>query len=363
LRFGYVTCTLKAMKVKAQVLRAGNWKHQNGVYHCDAATVKHHQKRFQEVANLGYVMPYSIEHDQFELMTLSDYEKNKDKFLGKAESVEAAKDGKGLDVVLDVPNEKDGKYLRGMRHVSPGIRSDVQLGGKTLPGETICHIAATALPCQDQAAIATLSHMVRLSFGEDDVADESKEKPKEKEGEGGDSDTGRLKKVLKALAKVGLMLPDDTTEENLCERLETAALTLDGGEGGDPKPAEESSNPVIMSLVKRLVTTEKNLLGERAAALFKSGRIDKPTLTRLQTALKTVQLSLAPKTGELNPNAVAMKIEAYEELPAGAMFAPGANDGQTLLAVTPPPEATGGRPETAEDAEKIDKQLDEMHQV
>lgn len=351
------------MKVKAQVLRQGKWKHNAGVYACTPAKVMHHAKRFEEVTRLGYVLPYSIEHDQFELMTQAEYEKNKDKFLGKAAAVQLAKDGKGLDIELDVPNEKDAKYLKGMRFVSPGIREDIQLGGKTLYGETICHVAATALPCQEQNAIAALS-MVRLSYGEDDMADEPKKKKKEGEDEDegeGMKDGARFKKLLQVLAEVGLIVPDDTTEENICDRLETAAMTFIGkkGEGeGEAEPIPESTSPVVMSLTKRLLDGEKKQLIARADGLLKSGRIDRPTHKKLQDQLRTVTLSLAPKgTGELNPTPVGMKIEAYEELPAGIVFGPGENDGQTLLAASQPPEFSR-RPETAEEAKALDDDWD-----
>lgn len=323
------------MKVKAESLKVGSWKLPDGrTYEVSRAKVDHHAARLKEIFAAGYVLPYCIEHDDAGApILMSDWEGRKGEFLGCIEG--AAAEGDTLQLTLDVPDPKDAKYLRGMRFVSPEIQTNYDLGGRRFAGETITHVAATALPVQfPQDPIQTVSmSRLRLSvagytppvrLGET-MADEPK-----KEGEAAPTatdDGGRLKKVLKALAGVGLVLPDDTTADNLIERLETAALTLEGSSGittlaekeTAPSASDVSQNPVVMSLTKELLTLKRDDLKRRAQLLLETGRVGKPVRDKLLADLGKVQLSLSPNGG-LTPNSVANRIEAYEELEKGSAF-------------------------------------------
>lgn len=322
------------MKVKAESLKVGSWKLPDGrTYEVSRAKVDHHAARLKEIFAAGYVLPYCIEHDDAGApILMSDWEGRKAEFLGCIEG--AAAEGDTLQLTLDVPDPKDAKYLKGMRFVSPEIQTNYDLGGRRFAGETITHVAATALPVQfPQDPIQTVSmSRLRLSVAGymppvrlgDKMADEPKKD--DAAAPTATDDGGRLKKVLKALAGVGLVLPDDTTADNLIERLETAALTLEGSSGTTPKEPESapsasdvSQNPVVMSLTKELLQLKRDDLKQRAQLLLETGRVGKPVRDRLLNDLGKVQLSLSPNGG-LVPNSVANRIEAYEELEKGSAF-------------------------------------------
>src|SRR5262249_14927908 len=150
----------------------------------------------------------------------------------RLERVERDPEGNTLYLVHDVPDPKDSKYVRGMRFVSPEIHFDFEVApGRKLPGGTITHVAATAMPVQQPQVpieVVALSGAVRLSWfdysppvrlGETPMAEEKETKSEGGEGEGV-GEGKKLKKLLEVLASVGLVLPDDTTPETLLERLE-----------------------------------------------------------------------------------------------------------------------------------------------
>ena len=164
-------------------------------------------------------------------------------------------------------------------------------------------------------------------------ADEPKNKkgPPETKTPPEDSDTGGkdIGCVLASLQKLGVTLPDDTTFENLGDRLIGAAAMKTGPEetpvDNTPKPVPDA-NAIAMSLEKRaqalearVVAGEKTSLKQRIGALLATGRITKVIADKLTADLGTVRLSLADD-GSVSQTTLAAKVEAYEALPASSAF-------------------------------------------
>lgn len=183
------------------------------------------------------------------------------------------------------------------------------------------------------------------------MADDKETKKKDDEGQAKGVDVKSLLKLLSEAFQV--TLPDDTTEDNLLDRLRTVAIAKK-----PPEPETETTTnqpgPISMShnqsaVEKRLIQMGKTDLGRRLTALHTTGRINKPIHDKLATELKTVNLSLT-SDGSFAASPVESKISAYEELPAGNAF----NLGEGAVAAQPPAYAgTEDGPKAT--AEKIDQ--------
>jgi len=155
----------------------------------------------------------------------------------------------------------------------------------------------------------------------------------------------QLKSALTALASLGIVLPPDTTAANLAERINIAAIAIKGAEAmedlndpddeyadpNDPnahkvtvdgqQPTEtKQTMPLSMSLAEqtqtgKAVNIARRTLTERVARLQRTGRITPVIAQKLLAETRSINLSFADATGELIPNPVTLKIEAYEALP------------------------------------------------
>lgn len=124
--------------------------------------------------------------------------------------------------------------------------------------------------------------------------------------------------------KVGLHIGEDTTEKNFIDRFIVAAKTMmaANSDGQDQETPTEQAPPVVsMSQEKmdRLEQLEQKDLERRLDALLAKGIITKPLRDKLHNAGKSVSLSSETAPGR---DALLLKVEAYEELPANKAFKP-----------------------------------------
>jgi hypothetical protein len=134
--------------------------------------------------------------------------------------------------------------------------------------------------------------------------------------------SGRLVETLKVLRRLGVALPDDTTEANLVERLHVAALTCEAQRAQAPlrkRPADEgrvypgpdhaASHAVGLSLNrirKAIARQERPTIRRRIDALLSSDRVTRATRDQLLSDAAAGDSSLAAR------------LEVYEALPPGA---------------------------------------------
>lgn len=251
-------------------------------------------------------------------------------------------DGKAF-VVLDIPDEADSKQAKTVRFVSPRIDRFVDGNGKDW-GEVFTHVAITPKPVQhEQPAMIELGfgYPIQLSIdpytgadmdeNEEKPADvEKKDEPKpEEKKEEKKPDASQMAQALTLLAGRGIVLPDDTTPDNVWERIITAATALTAVEPPDlNNPANvvetKESSPISMSLDKLRKQADSFVrtgYRERLARLVGTGRITPVLSRKIATEVGAVQLSF-DDAGELNPNSVGAKIEAYEALEANTAWSP-----------------------------------------
>lgn len=357
--------------------------------------VAHLKQRLKDMAAAGIQVPVAWEHvDEAKPQTAEQRASNRAKWnLGFTLDADETTDG-FLVAKVDVPGEEDAKRLPSVRFASPEIVENFTDGtGKVWPGKSITHIAVTPRPVQHNQqpfkSVQLSGGVVRLSLtdrvgGDDQSVRQSlgerlseahavPEKNKTKEadvGEGKDQADAKFQECLECLRADNYGLPDDTTPENLIERLHTAALTKrkmmgdQYGTGGQSTPSGEGVSPVTMSMEQRLVATEKRLLQRekeqlvlRIGNLFSTGRVSKPLRDKLLQEASTVQLSL-DESGELKDIKLLAKVEAYEALPASFSTPERLSNGQgDDMTAVDAPDGMAGAPRTREE---VDRAVDEF---
>jgi hypothetical protein len=171
---------------------------------------------------------------------------------------------------------------------------------------------------------------------------------------------GQMTKCLLLLAqKKKVKLPEDTTEQTLCERL---CIVLDSlpDEGDNPMDklgdddvdeADRGTQPYALSLQKHQAKAEKferQDLTRRIRRLVSSGRITPVMGEKLLGHSAKVQLSFNDDC-EIVKNEMHIRVEAYEALPEYASWKP---KGERVR-LSNVAENEAGKPE---DGEKSDKE-------
>lgn len=337
--------------------------------------IQYYGRRMKEMLADGLQIPLAWSHqDRAKPMTQEEWDRRKAELekltLGHACAADVDPELGCLKVKIEIPVEEDARRVRAVRYVSPEIIWNYRDGrGKVWPGPSITHLAVTARPVQHhqqpfrQVALSMLrlsmSDYVRL--GDIDVADEPQNTPNN--GDGAVDSGAKLKKVLEALAKVGLVLADDTTVDNLLDRLHSVALTKEAADNGSissdddesrTTPSEKEISPVMMSLVQKelepykqaLLRTHRASLQSRIRRLLDTGRITRPIYQALAADCGKVHLSL-DGMGDLIPSPLTAKIEAYEALDENSSWPATVRLGQETE--TDPPDGTDG----GQDADRI----------
>jgi hypothetical protein len=274
---------------------------------------------------------------------------------------------------IEIPDEADQKQAEKVRFCSPEIDEFTDGDGKCW-GEVFTHIALTPRPIQhNQPPIARLSFgPIRLSTDPEkgtDMADDKGDKGKKGEQDGGPQANPKLKDALTALAEFGLVLGDDTPNdfEAFLDRLIVAVNTKKAAEGNQFEEDEEEPpapanppGPVSLSFQKQhdaAVVFATGTIKGRIGRLLKTRRITAKINAGLESELKSVRLSF-DKNGELKPNSLLAKIEAYEALEKDAAWSRRQPGGERLshdVEVAARPSHADASPTPAQTKEAVKK--------
>lgn len=286
-------------------------------------------------------------------------------------------DGNRLKAILAGDDDEDLKRFQKIKFVSPEIEWDwMDSDGKVWHGPTITHIAATPRPVQRHQEAVRLSQnankprqfadlgefiesagsgrnvggtihpfVIRLSlndYAEAPMADD------ENGASGGGKKGNWCSRIVAALAGVGIKLPDcneSKDPEHFADLIETACLNADQGPSDDellepeaeenmpeeppgdmeqPPPGAEAppGPPIQMSLTRqteRAAELARRNLAAEIKDLERTRRITPAVADDLRNKLKAVRLSFA-KSGDLQDNAVSVRIEAFQQNPPGSAF-------------------------------------------
>lgn len=274
-----------------------------------------------------------------------------------------------LKAEVEATDDDAGKKIEGLRFASPELLHNWKDGkGREWADMSITHIAATPFPVQyPQQPFQRLSRirLAREDYAADDSDGDSpppkedKPEPPELKGDTPPDRGGMLKKVVAALVGCKIVLPPDTSPDNLLDRLYTALLTYKAATGdttpggGDPSQTPQVEQPTMNNLAfsqadadklkameSRMLTMHKADLRRRVDRLRDTGRIDPDLHKKLVADLGNGKLQFSLSTdGELDGNnkLVAM-IEAYEALKPGTAAPVGSNGTQLSITEAPRPE-------------------------
>jgi hypothetical protein len=347
-------------------------------------------------------------------------EKRSRGFLSRCVRFRHDADGVLRLIAADPDDAADAKLIRRLRFVSPEIHTDWKTGdGRVWKGPVVTHIALTPTPVnhrQEPFKRLGLAAGVRLSMADyregsnmaksDDEVEAEAEKPtadpetpeKDPEapdpvrmgdGEGGGGDDAELAGAFEAM---GLHIPAECLGD--LDKLKMAlliAMKTKLNAGGDEAPAEDDNGDeydqeptgeppadaaaaqqppamgaagsgagagIGMSLAAasaKLIASGRKELGRRLDALLSSRRINNAIWGDLHAALKTARLSLSAG-GDVEPNAVATQIAAYERLPKGAAaggVVPGRQSAVAKARGVRLSSAVKGPPRTPEEAKDV----------
>lgn len=357
-------------RFRKEILKPGDYRSPDGNITISQDRMNHWVNSFQKMRASGLKIPLPWGHQSSASPKLEETPEEKEfrecKYnAGYVENLEIDKNGT-LSMIIDVPRDEDASRVgTSIQEVSPQIETAWKDGkGKTW-ADVITHVALVTHPVvsgqNNFEQIEENKLVMRLSlkdYIEDKkMAKEDEKKPDEKKTEVKHS--GVDSELLDLLAEIGLVLPDDTTENTFKECLKTAALTmkhkLEELEGEDhlkdlelpleeptgdkeqptvtPPPVPEKQPPVKeeqptmqMSLttdedvVTRLSLAEKKLeesdrknLNNDIELLLRTGRITPVVANKLRNDVKTkYKLSLNSTDSPI----VAM-IDTFKLLPEG----------------------------------------------
>ncbi len=182
--------------------------------------------------------------------------------------------------IVDVPGDKKdfntpaGKIGTTVKETSIYARPKFVDGKGNIYDDSIMHVALVTHPIEpgqgnfepiEEGMTIAMSHCQHILMASENIPfNQSGKTPSETPGSDSDNDslesdapTGDLKTIIELLSKVGIILPKDTSDENLKERLSVSLQQKISGEEEEdeeegsltkpPKDAEKESVPMIMS--------------------------------------------------------------------------------------------------------------------
>lgn len=255
-----------------------------------------------------------------------------------------------------------------IQEVSAGIR-DWRDGKGRLWKDSLVHVALTPLPVwhgQDgfrQAEPAgepvtqlSLTALLRLGHGDTDMADEKDDKKDKKDDSSPEAASGggpSIKDVLTDLSEYGIVLPDDTNDDNFYDRLCTALKALKGAPSEDGAASMDdvdeamagateepsgtmmstSKDPFVTALLERVEQDDRQRRLARIDALVKRG-LPVVRANALREQATQVRFGLTTEGKAVEPE-IDRQLSLLEDVLPEHKFA---EDYLSRLVEEPPPE-------------------------
>jgi hypothetical protein len=356
-------------KFKKAILQANRtYESPDGSVYVTTDRIKHWVEQFRRMKEKGLSIPSSWDHsdDPTEGVPMPKLKKGKrapEDTVGYLADLQVAPDGESAELTLDIRRQSDIEAAdQNLAFVSPVIRKSWKDGDGEEWLDVFGHVDLVQSPVDHRQTpferVEESNHETiacALRMGLDDgtpatwrLADSEKGTKSmaddEKTSDSGDSETsevedmavtddgGRLKKVLDALAGMGIVLSDDTNEENFLEHVEQALLTAAAvnGEGDAELPGDEGDLEVTapqfaaMSLErskekKYIDKQHQKTIGARLQAVLDNGQCTPHEAKEHRTKVATVRLSL-DDNGDSIPSGLETWISSREAVPNGTFW-------------------------------------------
>lgn len=288
----------------------------------------------KKVHEAGWLIPAPWKHDGSKPITKEELANGKNN-AGFVLRNELDADTGNLTSVVEVPLEEDAKRVgTTVKEVSPYlIENWVDPTGRVFEGEIMAHLAFITNPIQPgqdnfidykpaQAGELAIAMSMYLGPLDDDKTPPTTNKPKSQPG---GTDTQALTSCLEALRERGIDLPEDTTPENLVERIVIACRAISGAETEDdalqndatqqPQPIAMGQNMTAEARLAKLAeltnTNMKATFKSRIAALVAKGLNPKVAKETLEPLCEGFQLSQA-EDGTITSGELELRLSTLE---------------------------------------------------
>jgi hypothetical protein len=358
-------------KFKKAILKANReYQSPDGPVFVDRERLAHWVSQFGRMRDAGLSVPCSWGHDDdpekgvpTRLASADKRRRLPQDTVGYLRSVELTEDGDAAEIEIDVRRKADVEACDlNLAYVSPVIRKSWKDGDGEVWDDCWGHMDLVQHPVDhrqtpfervEESSEQTIACALRMGLDDGTpatwrLADSDKGTKSmaddEKTSDSGDSETsevedmavtddgGRLKKVLDALAGMGIVLSDDTNEENFLEHVEQALLTAAAvnGEGDAAMPEDEGDLEVTapqfaaMSLErskekKYIDKQHQKTIGARLQAVLDHGQCTPHEAKEHRTKVATVRLSL-DDNGDSIPSGLETWISSREAVPNGTFW-------------------------------------------
>jgi len=375
------------MKYRKAILKANRTYHSpDGALDVESSRLTHWAEQFNAMKAAGLAVPVSWDHsddpDKDVPIKFDSSSKRRPSqgTVGYLHSVTVAPSGEHAEIELDIRGRENNRQVKdNLAFVSPVVRSKWADGDGKVWEDIWGHMDLVQHPVdhrqtpfepvpEDQAVACALrlgldeGHPQTYRLQEDGaMPDEDKKADENPGGDAVSDDSGRLKKVIEALSKNSIVLADDTTAENLLERLESALLTrnaMDGDTDEELEVVQPSTASFNLDKHPELAKQRQYLDGQhqvgvrsRLSAVLKSGRCTPAEFKREEAKLSTVRLNLdtngTPQRGELEN-----WVESREAIPIGSCWEPEVRTRMAAVdVIEPSSEFMEGRELTDEQSE------------
>jgi len=401
-------------KFKKKVLEPGTYQSPDGQITITPERIKHWVNSFKEMKSSGLKVPTPWGHQSKASPDYEEREFNESKYnAGFLDSLSTDDNG-ALLAIVDVPREEDADRVGTVvQEVSPQIETSWRDGKGKVWSDVITHLAFVThpvVPNQENFEAVTPVGATRLSLkqklsnptGDKSMAkeeedfegteEETPKKPEKKEKKkkepemshveesGSGEHSGLDPELIDLLASCGLIIPDDTTEEDFIPALKASCATLKhskegggvegaggeddllsgldlsgledamGGAGGQPPEAGAETPPapegqggapkgplmeqqpaMTMSLTNKnyedrlammsakLEEADRNKMANEIDLLLSQGKITPVIASHLKSDLKGYRLSLN-SNGTQDVSHVQGKIDTFKLMPEGSAW-------------------------------------------
>jgi hypothetical protein len=373
-------------KFRKATLKVGRYHSPDGVVDVTPERLQHWADQFRSMSDAGQVIPIGWDHADNEAdlqpISMSAY-RSAENTIGQLNDLRLAEDGQSLEATLDVrtPKAEEAAELNTV-YISPVIFDTWRDGHGNQYDDVITHVDFVNHPvdhsqgpfvpvepgciaCAIRMGLSTTPY-TRMTTTEATMADDTTSTG-DNDG-GGDEvlvDTGtKLKDVMESLAKMDIVLSDDTSEENFLEHLHQALLTAaahlgkddEAGDGG-VELAPDDAAYATMSLQARgafkfAERSYRDQIKRRLSDLLASGRCTPAEHKQHAERLPAIKLSVTA-SGEPKPIGMEQWIESREAIPEGACW--DAKTRTRMSTSVAPPDAYTTEPTEQEEDEIVNQ--------
>jgi hypothetical protein len=339
------------------ILKVSDYHSPDGRVSVTKQRLKHWANEIGRLQRAGYTIPMHFDHGKdLESMSpvrldLNDKTRSASNTVGKLKDFKVAKDGLSAEITVETltPSATE-KVKSNAVFVSPVIMDSWTDGANNRYSDIITSVdlvdhpvdhsqgpfyTATPEPICCALRMSATTQIYRLSENPN-VENEDQEMPTEETPEATpEGSSTSVADVLAELAKLNIILPDDTTEANFLDRLRPALMTAAAQSGmTDQAPTEDPSeppkavDPAIATMSLRVKQLEGHLLeqgrakaADRMRKILETGRCTPAEYDSNSKALKAVKMSLG-SDNTVSAGTIEHWMASRESIPSGSCWSP-----------------------------------------